>query len=156
MHDKTKWMAATLVGLMAATAPVLLAQQSRWASENDATAKYMIEMERKWAESGCTLQSVAEFIADDFQATAPSGERYGKKEAIQNDVTRKERECRLDDARVRFFGDSVALVYGSERALRKLENGPEKMRCLVWTDTWLKRSGKWQIVAAQDTDVPCK
>jgi TonB family protein len=156
LHDKTRWLAVTLAGLMAAAAPALLAQQGRWASENDATAKHMIEMERKWAESACTLQSVAEFIADDFQGTAPSGKRYDKKAAIQNDVARKERECRLDDAKVRFFGDSVALVYGSERATRKPENGPEKMRCLVWTDTWLKRRGKWQIVAAQDTDVPCK
>jgi hypothetical protein len=28
-------------------------------------------------------------------------------------------------------------------------------RCEVRTDTWLKRAGKWQIVAAQDTIVPC-
>lgn len=25
----------------------------------------------------------------------------------------------------------------------------------VWTDTWLKRNGRWQIVAAQDTVIPC-
>ena len=67
----------------------------------------------------------------------------------------KERGCRLDDAKVRFFGDNVAVIYGSERAART-EKNKEIMRCLVWTDTWLNRNGKWEIVAAQDTAVTCK
>ena len=37
----------------------------------------------------------------------------------------------------------------------KDSNGKETKRCLIWTDTWLKRAGKWQIMAAQDTTVPC-
>ena len=133
------------------------AQQGRWATKNDATAKSMIDMERQWAEAGCNhLPGVEKFLADDFQGTAPDGSRYDKTGALQNDKGLTERECHLDDAKVRFFGDAVALVYGSERALRKPENGPESQRCLVWTDTWLKRDGKWKIVAAQDTAIPCK
>jgi hypothetical protein len=131
-------------------------QQSHWADDNDPTAKYMIEMERQWAEAGCSGKSVGQFLAEDFQGTAPDGSRYDKKKALENDGALHEHECRLDEAKVRFFGDQLALIYGSERALRKPPNGPEAMRCLVWTDTWLKRDGKWQIVAAQDTAVPCK
>ena len=37
----------------------------------------------------------------------------------------------------------------------KAEDGKEARRCQVWTDTWLKRNGQWQIVAAQDTVIPC-
>jgi len=117
----------------------------------------MIQMEREWAEDGCTQKPVGvAFLADDFQGTAPGGERYDKAEALKRDASLKERDCRLDDAKVRFFGDSVAIIYGSERALRTDKDGKEAMRCLVWTDTWLKRRGKWEIVAAQDTAVPCK
>ena len=29
-------------------------------------------------------------------------------------------------------------------------------RCLIWTDTWLKRGGLWQVVAAQDMWADCK
>ncbi len=120
-------------------------------------AKQMIQMEREWAEDGCTQKPVGvAFLADDFQGTAPGGERYDKAEALKRDASLKERDCRLDDAKVRFFGDSVAIIYGSERALRADKDGKEAMRCLVWTDTWLKRRGKWEIVAAQDTAVPCK
>jgi hypothetical protein len=44
----------------------------------------------------------------------------------------------------------VALLYGSESAIWKTAAGTEHTRKLIWTDTWLKRNGKWQIVAAQD------
>jgi Domain of unknown function (DUF4440) len=132
-------------------------RQSGWASGDDPIAKQMIQMERDWAEDGCTQKAdVKAFLADDFQGTAPGGERYDKAEALRRDTSQKERNCRLDDAKVRFFGDSVAIIYGSERALRTDKDGEEAMHCLVWTDTWLKRKGKWEIVAAQDTAVPCK
>ena len=39
--------------------------------------------------------------------------------------------------------------------MTKDDNGKEAKRCLIWTDTWLKRAGKWQIVTAQDTLIPC-
>jgi hypothetical protein len=57
----------------------------------------------------------------------------------------------LDYAHVRFFGDT-AVVQGSETWTRK---GDRKGR-FVWTDTWLRRNGKWQIVAAEDDSVPIK
>ena len=53
-------------------------------------------------------------------------------------------------------GDSIALAYGAESAVGKAKDGKEAKHCLIWTDTWLKRAGKWQIVAAQDTKIPCK
>jgi catechol 2,3-dioxygenase-like lactoylglutathione lyase family enzyme len=40
-------------------------------------------------------------------------------------------------------------------AIRQSMQDAEAKRCQVWTDTWLKRNGQWQIVAAQDTVIPC-
>jgi len=143
--------------LITVPAPAQSPQQGRWASADDPVAKQMIQMEREWAEDGCTQKPAGvAFLADDFQGTAPDGERYDKAEALKHDASLKERDCRLDDAKVRFFGDSVAIIYGSERALHEDKDSKEAMRCLVWTDTWLKRRGKWEIVAVQDTSVPCK
>ena len=145
------------LSLMAVVQSARQLGQGRWASEDDPIAKQMIQMERNWAEDGCTQKAALKaFLADDFQGTAPGGERYDKAEAIKHAPSQRERDCRLDDAKVRFFGDSLAIIYGSERALRTDKDGKEAMRCLVWTDTWLKREGKWEIVAAQDTAVPCK
>ena len=55
-----------------------LAQQSHWATTDDPTAKYIIDSERQWAESGCTLNTIeAKILADDFQGTSPrDGSRY--------------------------------------------------------------------------------
>ena len=50
----------------------------------------------------------------------------------------------------------MAVVYGSEYALLVGKDGTESKRCLVWTDTWIKRNSKWEIIAAQDTAVACK
>jgi hypothetical protein len=133
------------------------AQQGQWAAAGDATAKFIIDAERKWAEDACTHNGITEAIlADDFQGTSPSGKRYAKSEAQSPDPSKTSRDCRLIDAKVRLFGDSLAIVYGSESAVEKTKNGIEKPRCLIWTDTWLKRDGKWQIIAAQDMPLDCK
>jgi hypothetical protein len=57
---------------------------------------------------------------------------------------------------VHFFGDSLALVYGSEHAVGKDKSQPGAKVCQVWTDTWLKRGGTWRIVASHDNRVECR
>ncbi|HVP43141.1 MAG TPA: nuclear transport factor 2 family protein [Terriglobales bacterium] len=136
-----------------------LAQQGRWAAPDDKTAKYMIDMERRWAEDACDHNLISETIlAEDFQGTAPDGKRYTKAEETEESrhPTRQISDCRLDEAKVRFFGETVALVYGSESRTLKAADGKEHPETLIWTDTWLKRGGKWQIVAAQDMKSECK
>jgi hypothetical protein len=118
--------------------------------------KFIIAAEAK-ADSACSPQpDLKEVIADDFQGTSPSGRRYGKEKAIATDTKALERDCQLGEVKVRFFGDSIAIAYGAESAVAKAKDGKEAKHCLIWSDTWLKRAGKWQIVAAQDTNIPCK
>jgi Domain of unknown function (DUF4440) len=136
-----------------------LAQDSKWAAPDDPVAKYIIESERKWAESACTQNGIeAEILADDFQGTSPrDGSRYDKAHAMASyDPKNVATDCRLLDAKVRFFGGNIAMVYGSETATRKNTDGKPEPRCLTWTDTWLQRNGKWQVIGAQDAYFPCK
>jgi hypothetical protein len=136
---------AALVIVVAANA-----QQGKWAAPSDPTAKSLIDMERQWAEQECTHSMIVQtMLADDFQGTTPEGKRYSKSEAVETSQT-EARECRLHDAKVHFFGENIAVVYGSESSIRKASDGKEYTRSLVWTDTWLKRNGSWQVVAAQD------
>ena len=134
------------------------AQQSRWAAADDQTAKYMIDMERKWAEGVCGDNGViAGLLADDFQGTSTKGVTYTKADELKDEKSaRTAHGCGLDEAKVHFFGDNVAVVYGREHAVGKDKSQPSAKVCQVWTDTWLKRGGKWQIVAAQDNRVECK
>ena len=141
------------------TVVAALGQQGRWGAADNAAAKFMVDAERQWAEAACTHNKITEkILADDFQGTSPEGKRYTKSEEVAEteDLAKTARDCRLIDAKVRFFGDNLAIVYGSEGSVRKAEDGAKKPRCLIWTDTWLKRSGQWQIIAAQDTQVKCK
>lgn len=134
------------------------AQQSHWASADDKTAKYIIEMERKWAEGVCVDNGVvAGLLADDFQGTSTKGARFTKADELKDEKgPRSAHDCGLDETRVRFFGDSIAVVYGSEHAIGKDKSQPDAKVCQIWTDTWLKRGGKWQIVASQDNRAQCR
>ncbi|MGO9433843.1 MAG: nuclear transport factor 2 family protein [Terracidiphilus sp.] len=134
------------------------AQRSHWASTDDKTANYIIEMERKWAEGVCVDNGVvAGLLADDFQGTSTKGARFTKADELRDEKgPRTAHDCGLDETKVHFFGDSLALVYGSEYAFGKDKSQPNAKVCQVWTDTWLKRGGTWQIVASHDNRVECR
>jgi len=124
----------------------------------DATSKWMVEQERVWAEEECAHKSIlADLLAEDFRGTSPKGERYSKAQAIARAAssTSHATDCRLLEADVRFFGPDTAIIYGSETALEAPPGGTAERYCLIWTDTWLKRGGKWQIAAAQDATTKC-
>ena len=134
-----------------------VAQESRWGSPDEDTVKLITTVEAKWANTACSPQpDLKDVFADDFQGTSPKGRRYGKEDAITTDTKSLARDWQLGEVKVRFIGDSIAIAYGAESSMNKDNNGKETKHCLIWTDTWLKRAGKWQIVAAQDTLVPCK
>ena len=133
-------------------------QQSHWASPDDETAKMMTSMERKWAEGVCENNGVvAELLAEDFQGTSTRGERYTKADELRDEKgPHTAHDCGLDEAKVHFFGDSLAIVYGREHAIGKDASQPQAKVCQIWTDTWLKRGGAWQIIASQDDRVACR
>jgi len=145
----------SIFSLLCTLAMPSFSQDSRWGSSDEPTVKFIIVSEAKWANAACSAQpDLHVFIADDYQGTSTTGRRYPKADAIADDPN-KSRDCQLGDVKVRFFGDSIAVAYGAESRIQKGADGTEAKRCQVWTDTWLKRSGKWQIVAAQDTIIPC-
>ena len=157
MQEKRVRVLAVALAAALMIAPVR-AQVSHWASADDATAKFIIDMERKWAEGVCVDNGVvAGLLAEDFQGTAPNGARFTKADELRDEKgPRTARDCGIDEVGVHFFGDSLALVYGSEYAVGKDKSRPGVKVCQIWTDTWLKRNGVWQIVASQDNRVDCK
>src|ERR1700747_3032874 len=134
------------------------AQQSHWASPDDKAAKYIIQMERKWAEGVCVDNGVvAGLLAEDFEGTSTKGVRFTKADELKDEKgARFPHDCGLDEAKVHFFGDTLAVVYGSEHAIGKDKSQPNAKVCQVWTDTWLKRGDTWQIIASHDNRVECR
>lgn len=149
-------MAAVAVATVATWASTALAGDVP--AEHSATAKWMIEQARAWAEQACGGKWViSDLLADDFQGTSPKGTRYGKPkgEPEYDPKTQWSSDCRLDEADVRFFGPDIAVMYGAESKTVPLADSKQERRCLVWTDTWMRRNGKWQIIAVQDNRIDC-
>ena len=123
-----------------------------------ATALWMVEQARAWADQACGGKWViSDLLADDFKGTSPKGTRYEKPagEPPADPKTQWSTDCTLDEADVRFFGSDVAVIYGAESKTVALADGKLERRCLAWTDTWLRRKGKWQIIAVQDNRIEC-
>jgi ketosteroid isomerase-like protein len=130
-----------------------VAQTSFTNSQSEAE-QYIKSAESAWAESVATSDgSVVERILAEDCVWVLDGRILIKSQAVAEakDGPGDFLSNHLDYAHVRFFGDT-AVVQGSETWTRK---GGRKGR-FVWTDTWLRRNGKWQIIAAEDDSVPIK
>jgi hypothetical protein len=115
--------------------------------------RYIIESERQWAESVATGDAsvVERTLADDFVGVDPKGRFYDKAKMVAD--TREAPKYfvsnHANEVKVRFYGDT-AVAQGDESWERR---SGERGR-FVWTDTWVHRNGKWQIVAVEDLIAP--
>jgi hypothetical protein len=143
--------------LLALASAAALAAPPAWLPDGNPDARYMITMERRWAEAGCTGEKLEkQLLAEGFVGTAPvDGSLYTHIDDDSPGNAEREHDCRLDSARVRLFRADLAVAYGRERATRKGADGKPEVRCLAWTDTWVKQGDTWRIIAVQDAVVPC-
>lgn len=112
---------------------------------------YIRKSEEEWAKSVATNDSsvVSRILADDF-VWVLDGRVLNKKVAVQEAATGPGSflSNAADYVHIRFFG-KTAVAQGSETWTK---TGGRKGQ-FIWTDTWVNRSGCWQIVNAQDTVV---
>lgn len=150
---KVTFVAVIFVALFAGPASA-----DEMSAEQRATAQWIVEQAKAWAYQACGGKWViSDILADDFKGTAPNGRRYEKPtgQPPNDPNTKWSTDCALDAADVRFFSADVAVVYGAESFTVQLDDGKPERRCLVWTDTWHRRNGKWQIIAVQDNRIDC-
>ena len=149
-------MGAMAMAVLAGSTTDAADLMGRWASSSDSAAKTITALEDMWAHTSCSSvpPALKAAFAEDFQGTAPNGQRYGRPKHWGGRGDNS--DCKLENIHIRVFGDLVAIAYGNESSISKPEHGKELKHCLVWTDTWLKRNGKWQILAAQDTRITCQ
>ncbi len=116
---------------------------------HDARAlKYICDMERAWGQAFVkTDPTVArEMLADDFVGVDTKGRPYRKADEIA-DISKPAHFASdvLNDVAVRFFG-TTAIAQGSDSWTTTTSEAGR----FAWTDVWLKRDGKWQVVASED------
>ena len=122
------------------------------AQQPESVDKYITDRSREWTAaylSGDT-SVMEEILAADFLGTSSNGNRYTKQDAIKDakDGPSYFLSNRLFKIEVKVYG-STAVAFGVD--LMKLKSNPDVEEAAVWTDTWLLRNGKWQVVASHES-----
>jgi hypothetical protein len=118
--------------------------------------QYIRESEKQWAESVASGDSsVIEIIlANDFLGVDPEGNQYDKPTMVRETATAPQYflSNHLNDVKIRFY-DNFAIAQGSETWVKRADSSTGRF---VWTDTWIYRNNKWEILAAEDLIAPAK
>ena len=127
----------------------LAAGQSAMAKSATSAEDQIQKLEQDWAQA--TIKSgaaaVDQYEADDIVTTDPSG-RVTDKAQDKTDLSSgdlKYQSMELSDMRVRVYGDSA--VAAGTNTLNGTYKGQDISGKYRFTDTWVKRNGKWQVVA---------
>jgi hypothetical protein len=145
---------SVLVAMLALVPLVSTAQPPAAASVAD--REQILQLERDWTQCFVTMDVAANdrIVADDFLGTEPDGKRVKKADLVaelKSGEALASNHLNEDDVTIRFYGQT-AVVNGSESW--KQRDG--KTGRYIWTDIFVKRNGKWQVVASQDLEVPDK
>jgi len=117
-----------------------------------ADLKEICGLERAWSQAVASGDPTGpnRALAEDYVGIGSSGKRMNKAEMAAQPLRTSKLIVFSDNdyVHVRFFGN-VAVNQGRDTIRTKDGHTSH----LIWTDTWLKRDGKWQIVQSQDADV---
>ena len=117
-------------------------------SESDKQEILRLEEELRQAEMRVDRAALDGFYADDIMVTAPIGIVVDKS-AVMDEINRaakvKVERYDKEDINVRAFGDTAVTSY---RVVATAEHeGAKHDQRFQMTNVWLKRQGRWQVVA---------
>lgn len=112
--------------------------------------EYILKSAQEWAEAINAGDSAAidRIMADDFVGVSLRGDLYDKQTLIRESKIKANQfyKPKVFNVTIRFYG-MAAVAQGNE-TWTKIEDSTSTTN--IWTDTWIYRDKKWQIVAAQD------
>lgn len=126
-------------------------KESKTSSVEDQIKKY----EQDWAQAVVRegASSVDQYEADDIVTTDPTG-RVTNKAQDRTDLSSGDYKIQseeLTDLTVHVYGN-IAVAAGTN-TMNGTYKGQDLSGKYRFTDTWVKRGGKWQVVASQYTKV---
>jgi ketosteroid isomerase-like protein len=125
-------------------------QESAAGSDRKAIEEELTRLENAWAQVDVTNdRSIFDhIIAPDFVATSASGKVRNREEWTKSWEYEGLKNAVNKDLSVHVYSDTLAVVTGIDVTTRT-DNGVEVVHEDRFTDTWLKRGGGWQVIAAQ-------
>jgi ketosteroid isomerase-like protein len=123
------------------------------ASKTGTVEDQIKEREQNWAQATVKegAAAVDQYEADDIIDTDPSG-RVTDKAQDKTDLSSgdlKFQSIELSDLKVHIYGN-IAVAAGTS-TIKGTYKGQDITGKYRFTDTWVKRNGKWQAVASQST-----
>ncbi|HSK09768.1 MAG TPA: nuclear transport factor 2 family protein [Vicinamibacterales bacterium] len=121
----------------------------------EADVEAVLELGKEWQEAARNkdVETLRRIYHDDFTEVDPGGMKRGKEEAIAEvragDLVFESFSQEAVDARV--YGDT-AVVVGTTRVAGRYKDEDISGR-YRWTDTYVRRDGRWQAIASQVTRV---
>jgi len=94
------------------------------------------------------------YLADTYVFTGPDGTVENKAQAIADlkSGDLKLQSASLDNSKVQVYGDAAVVTYSSnDKGTYKGKDISGKTR---WTDVFVNRDGRWQLVASHGTMLP--
>jgi ketosteroid isomerase-like protein len=133
----------------------LLVAPLSWAQTSGAPEQELIKLENTWRQAVVTRDKVAlqRLYAAEYQSIDQEGAVWDKEQDILIDTTGGSRlaSFTLDDLKVQFYGD-VAVVTGHNTShgtfLDRAAKGDYR-----FTDVFVKRDARWQVVNSQVTPI---
>jgi hypothetical protein len=120
----------------------------------------LISLDKEWGEAGLRGDSAVleRILADDFIGNSPTGvatKAENIAEAKTNAPNITNATYVADEYRVRFLDSNTAVMTHSalEKGLNKGKEYTDQHRSM---HVWVKRDGRWQVVASQATPIPPK
>ena len=129
-------------------------------SANASAEQELIKLDKQWGEAGLRGDAaVLEVIlADDFMGATPTGlatkaQNIAEAKATAANITNA--TYAPDEYTVRFLDPKTAIMTHSavEKGLDKGKEYTDQHRSI---HVWVKRNGRWQVVASQATPIPQK
>ena len=123
---------------------------------NSGIERRLLKMEDEWAQVDVTNdRSVFQrIIAPDFVETSRSGKFLGNRQQWLADWEYEGiKSATGSDMQVHIYADNVAVVTGIDTTVGTDKDGKDWTHQDRFTDTWVKRNGVWQCVAAQVTRI---
>ncbi len=137
-------MVMSLIGISLVSAQ----EKANQTSKNSKAEQEVLQMEKAWNDARAKTDRAAfeRLIADDFIIFAPNGQSAEKASLIKGYRAPNLEAIENGDIKVRVYGETVVVTGWNIRKWRTMdrETSPQER----FTNVWVKRKGKWQIVSS--------
>jgi ketosteroid isomerase-like protein len=118
-------------------------------TQTESVEQELIRLENEWAAAAVEhdATTIDKIVADDFIDTTSNGTVLTKAQMLEYIKSHKEEVISFvtDEWKVRVYGD--AAVVNARNTIKIQFEGKEATKQERFTDTWIKRDGRWKCVA---------